>query len=100
VAAALPNVLLGYIEGQPAYATAGYPDGDLTAALNIVAAAGAALWALVLLGVVALVVKELATGSADESDPWGGHTLEWADAPMTGVVGSDRPVLDLREASK
>lgn len=99
-AAALPNIVSAYLDQQPAYVTGGFSDGDGTEVLNAISAGGFALWGLVLLGAVLLVLKELATGSPDDSDPWGGHTLEWAEAPVTGVVSSDRPVLDLREASK
>jgi heme/copper-type cytochrome/quinol oxidase subunit 1 len=98
VAVALPNLLLGLVEEQPAFATGGYPDGDLTA-LNAVSAVGWAAWALVLLAFAGLLLRAARGADARSSDPWHGHTLEWSPTPHIGRIRSDRPLLDPVEAS-
>jgi heme/copper-type cytochrome/quinol oxidase subunit 1 len=60
------------------------------------------------LGLVLLALRAFTKGAQAGGDPWEGHTLEWATSsppPATnfaeplGLVGSDRPLLDTREAA-
>ncbi|MBK5221709.1 MAG: cbb3-type cytochrome c oxidase subunit I [Acidimicrobiia bacterium] len=71
---------------------------DGVEALDLVAAAGAAL---VLLGVVAVIAAVFQARNRDDDtpdDPWGGHTLEWATAspPVRGNFAEAPEVLDER----
>ncbi|MDE0804340.1 MAG: cbb3-type cytochrome c oxidase subunit I [Acidimicrobiales bacterium] len=102
---ALPELIAGLLDqgallGGPA-ADASSGDVDAIEALNIVSLLGGAILALVALGFVGLLLKT-ATARRDgegeaESDPWEGHTLEWAgDEPP--AITSEAPVYDARHA--
>ena len=78
-------------------AAAGSPDSGVYA-LNVVALVGSVLLLVGALGWFANGIRRL-TGVAASSDPWGGHTLEWAADPSSVVVTSERPLLDALEGS-
>lgn len=100
VAAAFPLYILGFM-GQPAGVVADFslegPDGTL----NLVAAIGMGLVAVVVLGAVAAILST-PIGAAD--DPWDAQTLEWSvssPAPrdnfeVLATVGSPEPLLDVK----
>jgi heme/copper-type cytochrome/quinol oxidase subunit 1 len=98
-ALALPQVINGIIH-QP-LATVDFTKGNEP--LNLVSGIGAALLALVVLGVAAVILNGARRGGESGADPWGGHTLEWATtsppppanfSQPIGVVESERPLLD------
>jgi heme/copper-type cytochrome/quinol oxidase subunit 1 len=103
-ALALPQVINGIIH-QP-LATVDFTTGNEL--LNLVSGIGAALLALVVLGVAAVILNGARRGGESGADPWGGHTLEWATtsppppanfSQPIGVVESERPLLDQQEGS-
>jgi len=102
----IPLLVAGVID-QP-YGAATFAEEDASAALNGLSAAGAALTGLAVLGLVLLMLSAFTRGAQAGADPWEGHTLEWATSspppavnfpePL-GLVSSDRPLLDTREAA-
>jgi heme/copper-type cytochrome/quinol oxidase subunit 1 len=78
-------------------AAAGSPDSGVDT-LNLVALVGSVLLLVGALGWFANGIRRL-TGVAAPSDPWGGHTLEWAADPSAVEVASERPLLDALENS-
>ena len=76
-------------------AAAGSPDSGVDG-LNVVALVGVVLVLVGALGWFANGIKRL-TGVPAPADPWGGHTLEWADDPLSVEVTSERPLLDARQ---
>ena len=76
-------------------AAAGSPDSGVDG-LNAVALVGVVLVLVGALGWFANGIKRL-TGVPAPADPWGGHTLEWADDPSSVEVTSERPLLDARQ---
>jgi len=78
-------------------AAAGSPDSGVDT-LNLVALVGSVLLLVGALGWFANGIRRL-TGGAAPSDPWGGHTLEWAADPSAVEVASERPLLDVLENS-
>jgi heme/copper-type cytochrome/quinol oxidase subunit 1 len=111
-AAAIGGVLVGaasIVAGfadQPAAAIEGFAYDGPSGLWNAAAAAGHALAALALVGLVVQVIRSRASGAAGD-DPWDGHTLEWSvpsPAPTDNfaelaVVGSAEPLLDVKPAS-
>lgn len=61
--------------------------------LNALAAAGYALLALVVLGLITTMIRGFASGPADPT-PWAGQTLEWAPPSADTAVTSAQPLLD------
>ena len=83
---AVPDLVNGLTD-DVALATQDFPDDSVTD-LNGVSIAGGVL---TLLGVLVLIVSLLSLLRRDRStpgDPWGGHTLEWADSPHSAVTSA------------
>ena len=83
---AVPDLVNGLGEDVPIGAQEFPEDG--VRALNGVSIAGGVL---TLLGVLVLIVSLLSLLRRDRSapgDPWGGHTLEWADTPHSAVTSA------------
>jgi cytochrome c oxidase subunit 1 len=91
----LPDIISGLLDEPAGSLYTSTRDG--VAALNAVSFAGGLLVLVaVVLFVVNLAVSMARTIDGDATDPWEGHTLEWAAAgPMT--VTSPSPLLDARE---
>jgi len=70
---------------------AGSPDSTVDT-LNVVGFAGYAVVAVGVLGVLAAGISHLRSTTPGAADPWGGHTLEWANGPVE--VTSAEPLLD------
>ena len=70
---------------------AGSPDYTVDT-LNVVGFAGYAVVAVGVLGVLAAGISHLRSTTPGAADPWGGHTLEWANGPVE--VTSAEPLLD------
>jgi heme/copper-type cytochrome/quinol oxidase subunit 1 len=107
VLTAFPDIILGF-QDQP-FGEVNWEAGETFGAQQIVNAVhgiGAALLALVVLAFVGLAFAAFVKGEEAGSDPWDGHTLEWATTspPPAGnfagplpEVTSDRPLLDEKE---
>jgi heme/copper-type cytochrome/quinol oxidase subunit 1 len=102
VLASLPYLIAGFAD-QPA-ASGTYDYGGPAELWNVLATAGHALMAVVVLAFLGLWVKAGRTGDADAgADPWGGQTLEWlttSPAPHDNfaevpTVMSPEPLYDL-----
>jgi cytochrome c oxidase subunit 1 len=101
-----PMFLLGY-DGMTRR-VADYPAGAGLTGLNELSTAGAAIIALGMAVFLLNLVRSLLAGEPAGTDPWGGHTLEWATTsppPRDNFPGalppvrSYAPLLDLREAA-
>ena len=91
----LPDIISGLLDEPAGSLYTNVRDG--VAALNAVSFAGGLLVLLaVVLFVLNLAVSMARTVEGDTTDPWEGHTLEWAAAgPMT--VASPSPLVDAKE---
>lgn len=100
VASAFPLYILGFM-GQPGGVVADFSIDGPVGLLNLLAAAGMGLVALVVLGTVATM---LGTSVGATDDPWDAQTLEWSvpsPAPrdnfeVLATVGSPEPLLDVK----
>jgi heme/copper-type cytochrome/quinol oxidase subunit 1 len=102
----IPQVIAGFLD-QPGGIVDG-PVKDGVDLLNVISVVGAFVLALGAVALLAGLVRTLAPGPRHApSNPWGGHTLEWAtlSPPPLGnfreplpEVRSERPLLDPREA--
>ncbi|MFM9082459.1 MAG: cbb3-type cytochrome c oxidase subunit I [Actinomycetota bacterium] len=100
VAAAFPLYVLGFM-GQPGATLAVFEIDGPVGVLNLLAGAGMAVVALVVLGTVATM---LGTAAGASDDPWDAQTLEWSvpsPAPRDNfealaTVGSPEPLLDVK----
>lgn len=100
VAAAFPLYILGFL-GQPGGTVADFSIDGPVGLLNVLAALGMGLLAVVVLGSVATM---LGTPVGASDDPWDAQTLEWSvpsPAPrdnfeVLASVGSPEPLLDVK----
>ena len=75
---------------------------------NTLSTVGLALATLSVLAFVALALKSFRGAASVASDPWDGHTLEWAatspapadNFPVAHIISSAEPLLDLRVADR
>lgn len=101
VGLALPDLVSGFLD-EPRGSLIVQPRNGVEA-LNAVSLLGGAVLVLAVLLVVANLGVSLAKspgeGNGDErdSDPWGGHTLEWASDPEAIIVTSSTPLLDSKQ---
>ncbi len=99
----LPDLVAGFLDQR--WRLGGAAD-DVSAieALNVASLGGGLLLVLVAVAFVGLVAKTAASQSDAGSDPWSGHTLEWATTspPPVGnfdelpAVTSEAPLYDAR----
>lgn len=107
VLASLPLYVAGFAD-QPAYSLAGFDYDGPVALWNLLAGAGAALVALVVLAFVGLLVTAVRAGNGASDDPWDAQTLEWSvpsPAPADNfaelpVVNSSEPLLDAKPSQE
>lgn len=99
----LPDLVSGFLD-QVVRLGGATDDVSTIEALNVVSVAGGGILILVALGFIGLVARA-ATGRTDGdhvagvTDPWGGHTLEWAGAELPPIT-SEAPVYDARHAGE
>ncbi len=102
--ASIALMVAGFLDQPSLYAGgASYDDSDL-AIWNVISLVGTALFAVAVLGFVALVVGARRSHDADDEPPAGAQTVEWltsSPAPddnfaTVPVVESAEPVLDLQ----
>ena len=75
---------------------------------NVLAGAGSAVIALVVLAYVGLLVTTVRQGAGATDDPWDAHTLEWSipsPAPTDNfsalaTVSSSEPLLDVKPSQE
>ena len=107
VLASLPLYVAGFAD-QPAYSLAGFDYDGPVGLWNLLAGAGAALVALVVLAFVGLLVSAVRAGNGASDDPWDAQTLEWSvpsPAPADNfaelpVVNSSEPLLDAKPSQE
>ena len=107
VLAALPLYIAGFSK-QPAHAVFGFDYDGPVALWNLLAGAGAAIVALVVLAFVGLLVQAVRAGACATDDPWDAHTLEWSvpsPAPLNNfaalaTVHSSEPLLDAKPSQE
>jgi len=107
VLAALPLYIAGFSK-QPAHALFGFDYDGPVALWNLLAGAGAAIVALVVLAFVGLLVQAVRAGAGATDDPWDAHTLEWSvpsPAPLNNfaalaTVHSSEPLLDAKPSQE
>lgn len=98
VALALPDLISGFLD-EPRGSLIDQPRNGVEA-LNAVSLVGGAVLVLAVVLVIGNLGISLAkrageaTGGTQGSDPWDGHTLEWADDPESISVASPTPLLD------
>jgi heme/copper-type cytochrome/quinol oxidase subunit 1 len=94
----LPDLISGFLDQLWRL---GGVDGDSGAveALNVISLVGGIVLVLVAVAFLGLVVKAATGDGTAELDPWGGHTLEWADPATTPAVTSEAPLYDARHAA-
>jgi heme/copper-type cytochrome/quinol oxidase subunit 1 len=96
----LPDLVSGFLD--QVWRLGGVTDNeDAVEALNIASIAGGLLVVLVAVAFLGLVVQAARrSGAADaDHDPWGGHTLEWADPTATPAITSEAPLYDARHGA-
>ncbi|MEY2437089.1 MAG: cytochrome c oxidase subunit [Acidimicrobiaceae bacterium] len=97
IALSLPDLISGFLD-EPHGSLLTQAPRDGVEALNVVSFIGGVL---LLLGVLVFVVNLASSlarrGSAVETDPWDGFTLEWAADAGAVTVASAAPLLDARE---
>ena len=92
----LPDIISGLLDEPAGSLYTNVRDG--VAALNAVSFVGGLLVLLaVLLFVVNLAMSMARTLDGDATDPWDGHTLEWAADAGAVAVHSASPLFDARE---
>jgi heme/copper-type cytochrome/quinol oxidase subunit 1 len=93
----LPDLISGFLDQMWRLGGA-TDDVDAVEALNIASLVGGVLVVLVAVAFLGLVLQA-ALGDEADRDPWGGHTLEWADPAAPPAVTSEAPVYDDRHAA-
>jgi heme/copper-type cytochrome/quinol oxidase subunit 1 len=97
-ALALPDVISGLLDERRGSLG---PVRDGVEALNAVSFVGGVFVVLAVVVFVVNLAVSLASRPDDEvTDPWDGHTLEWADDAVAVTVMSATPLLDAREAAE
>jgi len=107
VLSSLPLYIAGFAD-QPANIVTGFDYDGPVARWNVLAAAGSALIALVVLAYVGLLVAAVRAGAGAKDDPWDAHTLEWSipsPAPANNfaslaTVSSSEPLLDAKPSQE
>ncbi|HEX4902409.1 MAG TPA: cbb3-type cytochrome c oxidase subunit I [Acidimicrobiales bacterium] len=93
----LPDLISGFLDQL--WRLGGVTDdADTVEVLNIVSLAGGALLVLVAIAFLGLVLQA-ALGDDADADPWGGHTLEWADPAAPPAITSEAPLYDARHGA-
>ena len=93
----LPDLISGFLDQL--WRLGGVTDdADTVEVLNIVSLAGGALLVLVAIAFLGLVLQAALSGD-DDADPWGGHTLEWADPASPPAITSEAPLYDARHGA-
>ncbi len=103
VLSSLPLYIAGFSK-QPAFALFGFDYDGPVALWNLLAGAGAAIIALVVIAFVGLLLQAVKAGASASDDPWDAQTLEWSvpsPAPTNNfaalaTVNSSEPLLDAK----
>lgn len=107
VLSSLPLYIAGFAD-QPAGVVGDFDYSGPLELWNVLAAAGSALIALVVLAFVGLLFTTVRAARGAADDPWDGHTLEWSvasPAPLDNfaalaTVGSSEPLLDAKPSQE
>jgi heme/copper-type cytochrome/quinol oxidase subunit 1 len=107
VLSSFPLYIAGFAD-QPANVVTGFDYDGPVALWNVLAAAGSALIALVVLAYVGLLVAAVRAGAGAKDDPWDAQTLEWSipsPAPANNfaslaTVSSSEPLLDAKPSQE
>jgi len=94
----LPDLVSGFLD-QLWRLGGATDDVDAVEALNVASIAGGALLVLVAIAFLGLVLQAAMRGGDADADPWGGHTLEWADPAALPAVTSEAPLYDARHGA-
>jgi heme/copper-type cytochrome/quinol oxidase subunit 1 len=107
VLASLPLYVAGFAD-QPVDAVNDFDYSGPLGLWNVLAGAGSAVIALVVLAYVGLLVTTVRQGAGATDDPWDAHTLEWSipsPAPTDNfsalaTVSSSEPLLDVKPSQE
>jgi len=95
----LPDLVSGFLDQR--WRLGGAADNeDAIEALNIASVAGGLLLVVVAVAFLGLVVQAaMRSGDDVQADPWGGHTLEWAEPGNQPAITSEAPLYDARHGA-
>lgn len=94
----LPDLVSGFLDQL--WRLGGVSDDvDAVEALNIASLVGGALLVLVAVAFLGLVLQAALRDGDPDPDPWGGHSLEWADPAAPPAVTSEAPLYDARHGA-
>jgi len=97
----LPDLVAGFLDQL--WRLGGVADDEgAVEALNIASLAGGVVLVLVAVAFLGLVLQAAMRSGDDDAadpDPWGGHTLEWADAAAMPAITSEAPLYDARHGA-